>query len=99
MDTESGHHYQQHIMSLPTSAVSKLFRGSRVRQEASGVYSGVYRRSGEILPKPIQVRFATPKLFIVTSLGVYLGMEISKVAAMVLEEMNLFSPVNWKDED
>ena len=95
VDVASGYQYKQRRMSLPTSALLKLFRGHRVHQEGNGVY----RKSGEILPKPIQVRFAITKLFIVTSLGVYLGMEISKVAAMILEEMRLFSPVNREDRD
>ena len=94
VDVASGYQYKQPRMSLPTSALLKLFRGQRVHQEGNGVY-----RKSEVLPKPVQVRFAIPKLFIVTSLGVYLGMEISKVAAMILEEMNLFSPVNREDRD
>ena len=69
-------------------ALAKLFQDTRVRQEANGVFN----RNGGLLPKPAQMRFPIPKLIVVTSIGLYLGIQVSKFMATELEEFNLYIP-------
>ncbi|XP_078093764.1 essential MCU regulator, mitochondrial [Mustelus asterias] len=61
--------------------------------------SVVMTRSGAILPKPVKTSFGLVKVFIVVIPFLYMGTQISKSFASLLEEHDIFVPVDDDDDD
>ncbi|XP_067875462.1 single-pass membrane protein with aspartate-rich tail 1b [Heterodontus francisci] len=59
----------------------------------------VVTRSGAILPKPMKTSFGLMKVFIVVIPFLYMGTQISKSFASLLEEHDIFVPVDDDDDD
>ncbi|XP_020367768.1 single-pass membrane protein with aspartate-rich tail 1b [Rhincodon typus] len=59
----------------------------------------VMTKSGAILPKPVKTPFGLMKVFIVVIPFLYMGTQISKSFASLLEEHDIFVPVDDDDDD
>ncbi|GCC38627.1 essential MCU regulator, mitochondrial [Chiloscyllium punctatum] len=59
----------------------------------------VMSKSGAILPKPVKTPFGLMKVFIVVIPFLYMGTQISKSFASLLEEHDIFVPVDDDDDD
>ncbi|GCB60047.1 hypothetical protein scyTo_0011054 [Scyliorhinus torazame] len=59
----------------------------------------VVTRSGAILPRPVKTSFGLMKIFVVVIPFLYMGTQISKSFASLLEEHDIFVPIDDDDDD
>ncbi|XP_006120573.2 essential MCU regulator, mitochondrial [Pelodiscus sinensis] len=84
--------------------------GSRGRAGPAGLRSGpavtvvpwrgeIATRSGAILPKPVKMPFGLLRVFTIVIPFLYVGTQISKNFAALLEEHDIFVPEDDDDDD
>ncbi|XP_038639333.1 essential MCU regulator, mitochondrial-like [Scyliorhinus canicula] len=59
----------------------------------------VVTKSGAILPRPVKTSFGLIKVFVVVIPFLYMGTQISKSFASLLEEHDIFVPIDDDDDD
>uniref|UniRef100_UPI00398F18B1 essential MCU regulator, mitochondrial n=1 Tax=Pristiophorus japonicus TaxID=55135 RepID=UPI00398F18B1 len=92
------------LIGVGGSLRREVTRGLRHPQTKSAIRLSparniVVSKSGTILPKPDKTSFGLMKVFIVVIPFLYMGTLISKSFASLLEEHDIFVPVDDDDDD
>ncbi|XP_041033608.1 single-pass membrane protein with aspartate-rich tail 1b [Carcharodon carcharias] len=92
------------VFGLGRSLSTEVTRGLLNPRTKAGIQLNSFRnvvmtKSGAILPRPVKTSFGLMKVFVVVVPFLYMGTQISKSFASLLEEHDIFVPVDDDDDD